>query len=236
MKITSILHQPALTRRSFFQPVGAGIHGAALLHLFGQSLRAEEHRAVADLLPRPPHFPAKAKSVIHLFMNGGPSQMDLFDPKPALDAHHGEPYFSKIAGEVENIKDAGALMRSPFKFAQHGQCGMWVSDALPHMARHVDDIALVRSLFTTNITHEPAVYLIQTGRMVSGHPTLGSWVVYGLGSECQNLPAYVVLDDPLGLPVNGVENWQAGFLPPLFQGTRFRSTGSPVLNLRPGDS
>ena len=158
-------------------------------------------------------------------MNGGPSQMDLFDPKPALDAHHGEPYFNKIAGEVENVKDAGALMRSPFQFAQHGRCGMWVSDALPHLARHVDDLALIRSLYTTNITHEPAVYLIQTGRMITGHPTLGAWVTYGLGSECQNLPAYVVLDDPLGLPVNGVENWQAGFLPPIFQGTRFRSTG-----------
>jgi hypothetical protein len=231
--IGSILKAPSLTRRSFFECVGAGIHGAALLHLFGQSLRAEHQDTVAGLHPRATHFPAKAKSVIHLFMNGGPSQMDLFDPKPALDAHHGEPYFAKIAGEVENIKDAGALMRSPFKFARHGQCGMWVSDALPHMARHVDDIALVRSLFTTNITHEPAVYLIQTGRMVSGHPTIGSWIGYGLGSECQNLPAYVVLDDPLGLPVNGVENWHAGFLPPIYQGTRFRSTGSPVLNLRP---
>jgi hypothetical protein len=222
-----------LTRRSFFKHVGAGIQGAALLHLFGQNLLADEKRAVPGLLPQPPHFPAKAKSVIHLFMNGGPSQMDLFDPKPALDAHHGEAYSNKIAGEIENIKDAGALMRSPFKFAQHGQCGMWVSDALPHLAQHVDDLALIRSLYTTNITHEPAVYLIQTGRMITGHPTFGSWVVYGLGSECQNLPAYVVLDDPLGLPVNGVENWQAGFLPPLYQGTRFRSTGSPVLNLRP---
>ena len=122
-------------------------------------------------------------------------------------------------------------MRSPFKFAQHGQSGMWVSDALPHLAQHVDDIALIRSLYTTNITHEPALYLIQTGHMPTGYPTLGSWVTYGLGSENQNLPAYVVLDDPLGLPVNGIENWQAGFLPPLFQGTRFRSTGSPVLNL-----
>ncbi len=226
-------NQSVLSRRSFFESVGAGIHGAALLHLFGQSLRADDPLIRADLRPRAPHFPARAKSVIHLFMNGGPSQMDLFDPKPVLDARHGEPYFSKIAGEVENVKDAGALMRSPFKFARHGQCGMWVSDALPHLARHVDDIALVRSLFTTNITHEPAVYLIQTGRMVSSHPTLGAWVAYGLGSESQNLPAYVVLDDPLGLPVNGVENWQAGFLPPIYQGTRFRSTGSPVLNLRP---
>ena len=159
--------------------------------------------------------------------------MDLFDPKPELDRHHGESYFDKIAGEVENVQDAGSLMRSPFKFAQHGHCGMWVSNALPHLTRHVDEIALIRSLHTTNITHEPALYIIQTGQMPTGYPTLGSWVVYGLGSESRNLPAYVVLDDPLGLPINGVENWQAGFLPPIYQGTRFRSTGSPVLNLRP---
>ncbi len=204
-----------------------------MLQLLGRDLFAEGPPAAPDLRPRAPHFPAQAKSVIHLFMNGGPSQMDLFDPKPELDKHHGEPYFSKIAGEVENVSDAGALMRSPFRFAQHGQCGMWVSSALPQIAQHVDKLALIRSLHTTNITHEPALYLIQTGHMPSGYPTLGSWVVYGLGSECQNLPAYVVLDDPLGLPINGVENWNAGFLPPLFQGTRFRATGSPVLNLRP---
>jgi len=226
----------SLSRRSFFSSAATGLQGAALLQLLGRDLDAAETRRAPDLLPRAPHFPAKAKSVIHLFMNGGPSQMDLFDPKPALDKHHGESYFDKIAGEVENVKDAGALMRSPFKFAQHGQCGMWVSDALPKITQHVDDIALIRSVFTTNITHEPALYLIQTGHMPSGYPTLGSWVVYGLGSECQNLPAYVVLDDPLGLPINGVENWSAGLLPPIYQGTRFRSTGSPVLNLRPETS
>ena len=124
-------------------------------------------------------------------------------------------------------------MRSPFRFARHGQCGMWVSEALPQLAHQVDDLALIRSMHTTNLTHEPAVYMIQSGKEGPGRPTLGAWTVYGLGSENQNLPAYVVLDDPLGLPVNGVENWQAGFLPPTFQGTRFRSTGSPVLNLRP---
>ena len=227
-------HNPPITRRSFFSHTATGLQGAALVHLLGRDLFANGGgHGTPDLRPRPAHFPARAKSVIHLFMNGGPSQMDLFDPKPALDKHHGEPYFSKIAGEVESPKDAGALMRSPFKFAQHGKCGMWVSDALPQIAKHVDELALVRSLYTTNITHEPALYLIQTGHMPSGYPTLGSWVVYGLGSESQNLPAYVVLDDPLGLPINGVENWSAGLLPPLFQGTRFRSTGSPVLNLKP---
>lgn len=220
------------TRRDFLATVGTGLHAAALMHLTETNIAANESHH-SDLRSRPTHFPTQAKSVIQLFMNGGPSQMDLFDPKPQLDKHHGEAYFSKIAGEVENVGDAGALMRSPFKFAQHGECGMWVSDALPHIAKQVDHLALIRSLHTTNITHEPALYIIQSGHMPSGYPTLGSWVVYGLGSECQNLPAYVVLDDPLGLPINGVENWHAGFLPPLFQGTRFRSTGSPVLNLKP---
>ncbi len=222
--------QVVISRRSFFNGMAGGICGAALVHLLGRDLRAA---APIDFKPRPAHFPAKARSVIHLFMNGGPSQMDLFDPKPQLDAHHGQPYFSKIAGEVENPASAGALMRSPFRFARHGQSGMWVSDALPHLAGAADDIALIRSMHTTNLTHEPAVYMIHSGKEGPGRPALGSWVVYGLGSENQNLPAYVVLDDPLGLPVNGVESWQSGFLPPVFQGTRFRSTGSPVLNLRP---
>jgi Protein of unknown function (DUF1501) len=224
----------ALTRRGLFQRVFGGIYGAALAWLLSRDSRlssAEGHPT--DLQPRAPHFAAKARSVIHLFMNGGPSQMDLFDPKPALAKHHGQAYFDKIAGEVEFIKDAGALMRSPFQFARHGQCGAWVSEVMPHLAGVVDDLAFIRSMYTTNLTHEPAIYLVQSGKMGPGRPVLGSWVVYGLGSENQNLPAYVVLDDPLGLPINGVDNWQAGFLPPLFQGTRFRSTGSPVLNLRP---
>jgi Protein of unknown function (DUF1501) len=230
-----------LTRRNFLQRMSGGIYGAALTYLLGRDLGGGSGLLAAagpgsgptDLNPRAPHFGPKARSVIHLFMNGGPSQMDLFDPKPVLDKHHGEAYFDKIAGEVEFIKDAGALMRSPFKFARHGQCGAWVSEVMPHLAGVVDDLAFIRSMFTTNLTHEPAIYLIQSGKMGPGRPTLGAWVVYGLGSENQNLPAYVVLDDPKGLPINGVENWQSGFLPPVFQGTRFRSSGSPVLNLRP---
>jgi hypothetical protein len=217
----------SIDRRDFFTTIAGGTFGAALATLLARELRA------ADLAPRVPHAAPKARAVIHLFMNGGPSQMDLFDPKPALEKNHGKPYFSKIAGEVENPQAAGALMRSPFKFAQHGRSGTWVSDALPNIATQVDDIALIRSLYTTNLTHEPAIYLMQSGKQGPGRPALGSWVVYGLGSENQNLPAYVVLDDPLGMPINGTENWQAGFLPPVFQGTRFRSTGSPVLNLKP---
>jgi hypothetical protein len=234
------------TRRSLFQSVSSGLCGAAMAQLLGeQGLRAigvladetlaatnAETLAPTDLKPRRPHIEPRATSVIHLFMNGGPSQMDLFDPKPMLDAHHGEKYFDSIAGEVENPQAAGALMRSQYHFAQHGQCGMWMSDALPNLAGQVDDLAMIRSMYTTNITHEPAIYIAQSGKMSAGRPTLGSWVTYGLGSECQNLPSYIVLDDPLGLPVNGVENWDAGFLSPMFQGTRFRTNGAPVLNLK----
>ena len=218
--------------RSFLHRVSGFTGGAALAHLLNRdALRAGA--VPTDFTARKPHIPAKAKSVIHLFMNGGPSQMDLFDPKPALDRLHGKSYADKLAGEIEFIDKAGAIMRSPFKFAKHGKCGADISDAMPALATVVDEIAFIRSMYTTNITHEPAVYMIQSGKITPGRPTLGAWVTYGLGSENQNLPAYVVLDDPKGLPVNGVENWQAGFLPPQFQGTRFRSTGSPVLNLKP---
>ena len=209
--------------------------GAALAYLLAATAEAwAEAASPSDLKPRPPHFPAKAKSVIHLFMNGGPSQMDLFDPKPMLDKHHGKPYFDKIAGEVEFIKDAGALMRSPFKFARHGQCGAWVSEAMPHLAGMVDDLAFIRSMYTTNLTHEPAIYLIQSGKMGPGRPALGLvgglWPRHARTRTCRPTSCSTTRS---GLPVNGVENWQAGFLPPVFQGTRFRSTGSPVLNLRP---
>ncbi len=223
------------TRRNFLQHVGAGFAGIALSSLVNDDLLdgalASTANVPTDLAPRRSHHAPRAKAVIHLFMNGGPSQMDLFDPKPELSRRHGEAYFDKIAGEVENPHEAGALMRSPFKFAQHGRCGTWVSEALPHLAEQVDKIALVRSMHTVNITHEPAIYKIQNGRMLPGYPSMGSWITYGLGSENRNLPAYVVLDDPQGLPINGTQNWQSGFLPPVFQGTRFRSTGAPVLNL-----
>ena len=185
-----------------------------------------------ELSPRPAHFSARADAVIQLFMNGGPSQMDLFDPKPELTRHHGTPYFDKIAGEVENPQAAGDLMRSPFAFRQYGECGMWVSDAMPRLAQCVDDVALIRSMHTTNLTHEPALFKIHSGQTFPGLPTLGAWVTYGLGTENQNLPAYVVLDDPRGLPINRTQNWQSGFLSPVYQGTRFRSTGAPVLNLK----
>src|SRR5436305_3052380 len=227
---TAMLPFP-LSRRDLFRSVPGGIAGAALASLFADAARAEEPHT--DLKPRKPHFAAKAKAVIHLFQNGGPSQMDLFDPKPALEKDHGQKYADKIAGEIEFAGYAGAIMRSPFKFAKHGKCGATLSELLPGLAKVVDDVTFIRSMHTTSITHEPATYMIQSGKLTPGRPTLGAWVTYALGSENQNLPAYVVLDDPKALPVNGVENWQAGFLPPQFQGTRFRSIGSPVLNLKP---
>lgn len=229
-----------LNRRNFFQHMGAGLYGAALTSLIGRDLFANtpssgpkpgEPRATYNLAPRQAQFEPKAKAVIHLFMNGGPSQMDLFDPKPELDRMHGQSYFEKIAGEVESPGSAGALMRTPFKFAQYGNSGMWVSDIMPHFAKCVDDVAMIRSMHTVNLTHEPALYHIHSGRILPAMPAMGSWITYGLGSENQNLPAYVVLDDPLGLPVNGTQSWGSGFLPPVYQGTRFKATGTPVLNL-----
>ena len=234
-----------VSRRGFFERVGGGFSAIALAAMLNDdclsgALAAEPSAAgsgakanrALDLHARPPHFAPRAKAVIHLFMNGGPSQVDLFDPKTQLDRHHGEAYFDKIAGEVENPTEAGALMRSPFKFAQHGRCGMWISDAMPHLAECADEITVIRSMHTVNITHEPAIFKILNGRMLPGYPSLGSWITYALGTENQNLPAYVVLDDPKALPVNGTQNWQSGFLPPIYQGTRFRSVGAPVLDLQ----
>lgn len=227
------------TRRDFFQRMGEGLYGAALAWLLNSSAPANafddvaaEGRREYDLRPRPPHFPAKATAVIQLFMQGGPSQVDLFDPKPTLDKHHGEPYFDAVAADLTGPEQAGALLRSPFKFAQHGQSGAWVSEVLPHLAGVVDDLAVIRSMFTTHPNHEPAILKFQSGQMLPGYPTLGAWTVYGLGSENQDLPAFVTLPGA-PLPVNGVQNWQSGFLPPLFQGTRLRSQGAPLLNLRP---
>jgi hypothetical protein len=225
-----------MTRRGLLAHVGSALYVAALTQLLGRDLYGADdggQRTTYDLKPRATDHEPKARGVIHLFMNGGPSQMDLFDPKPELDKRHGEDYFNKIAAEVEFPEAAGALLKSPFRFAQHGESGMWVSDALPHFAGQVDNVALIRSLYSTNLTHEPALYKIHSGSEFIGRPSLGAWVSYGLGTENQDLPAYVVLDDPLGLPVNGIDNWTAGFLPPQYQGTRFRATGAPVLDLKP---
>jgi len=239
--------QHPIHRRGFFNRAADGLHGTALAYLAtselsGKSTLADEsellpatagRRRGYDTRPRKTHFPARAKAVIQLFMNGGPSQVDLFDPKEKLDKHHGESYFARIAQDVSSPQSAGGLMRSPFSFKQHGESGTIVSNAMPHLAKCVDDIAVIRSMFNSHPNHEPALFKIHSGRLLPGRPSMAAWVVYALGSENQNLPAYVVLDDPLGLPVNTVQSWQSGFLPPIYQGTRIRSTGSPILNLNP---
>lgn len=230
------------SRRDFFARVGDGLHGAALATLFGKDLlspraatAATGTRRVYDLAVREPHFEPKAKSVIQFFMNGGPSQVDLFDPKPALAKYEGQPPGRDLANDIEFINEAGGFMPSPYRFAKHGQSGMEVSEILPHLSERVDDIAFIRSMYTTHFNHEPAIFIMQGGRQFSNRPTIGSWIVYGLGSENQNLPAYVVLDDPKGLPVNHLQNWQSGWLPPVYQGTRVRSEGAPLLNLNPAE-
>ena len=226
-----------LPRRTFFSRISDGFCGTAVASLLGADLfaasAATADRRVYDLKPRFPHHQPRAKSVIHLFMNGGPSQVDLFDPKPALEKYSGQPPGRDLANDIEFINEAGGFMPSPYRFTKQGQSGMQVSELLPHLSQRVDDIALIRSMFTTNFNHEPALFIMQSGRPRTGRPSLGSWVVYGLGSENQNLPAYVVLDDPKSLPVNHIQNWQSGWLPPQYQGTRVRSEGSPLLNLKP---
>jgi len=224
-----------LSRRGFFSRLGDGVQGVALASLVRAELLSsatvDSHPGVYDLKPRPAHFPPQAKAVIHLFMNGGQSQVDLFDPKPMLQKLAGSPPSRDLLSELEFADQGGGMLPSPFKFSKHGKCGMELSELLPHLGECADDITLVRSLYGEHFNHEPAIYLVQGGRTLPGRPSLGAWVVYGLGSENQNLPAYVVLDDPKGLPVNGAQNWQSGWLPPLFQGTRVRSEGPPLLNL-----
>jgi len=236
------------TRRTFFSRISDGLGGAAMLSLLNQDFfngqplsAAESHGAGGprgfNLRPRPSHAPPRAKAVIQLFMQGGPSQVDLFDPKEQLTKHDGKSILKEIARDLSSPESAGGLMGSPFRFAQHGQSGVWVSELMPHLARQVDDIAIVRSMFNTHQNHEPALFKIQSGKLMPGLPSLGSWVTYGLGTENQNLPAFVVLDSPDGrLPVNTVQNWQSGYLPPLYQGTRMRSRGTPILNLKPESS
>ncbi len=227
---SSKLPNPSLLAGIFSRRLGDGLYGAALARLFQADLFSPSTALAAvpeinDVKPRAPHFSAKAKSVIQLFMHGGPSQVDLFDPKPLLEKHAGQPPSREIANNILFVSNAGGMMPSPFRFAKQGQSGMEISEIIPYLANHVDDIGLIRSMFTTNFTHGPAVFLMHGGRIFPDRPTLGAWVVYGLGSENQNLPAYVVLDDPKGLPTVGIRNWQSGWLPPTCQGTRSALNG-----------
>ncbi len=221
----------ALNRRSFLTTTAGGVGLLALEYLAQSEAQATASAGagVNPLAARQPHHPPQAKSVILLFQNGGPSQMDLFDRKPELLKHHGKPYPGKI--EAHFHTQVRNLLGSPFTFSRYGQCGMELSETLPHTGSIADDITLVRSMMTKSIDHEQALRLIHSGSPFVGKATWGSWVVYGLGSECEELPAFVVLTDHAGLPIDGTKNWTSGFLPAVCQGTQFRSTGSPVLNL-----
>ncbi|HKB06633.1 MAG TPA: DUF1501 domain-containing protein [Gemmataceae bacterium] len=226
----------ALTRRAFLGRTAGSLGGLALAQLLAEEARAGDTRG-ADaprsprdpLAPKPPHHPAKAKAVICLFQHGGPSQMDLFDPKPELTKQHGKAHPEKL--EVHFHTQQGKLLASPFKFAKCGQSGVELSELIPHTAGIIDDLTLVRSMTTDSVDHESALRIIHSGKFFAGRPTWGSWVIYGLGSERRELPAYVVLGDPGGLPVDGPLNWSSGFLPAVYQGTPFRATGTPVAHL-----
>jgi hypothetical protein len=180
------------------------------------------------------HFRSRAKHCIFLFMVGGPSQMDLFDPKPALQKLDGQPLpksFGKIHSQF--LEGDPLCLGSHRKWARYGQSGITMSDLVPHLHAHADDIALIRSCVADSVVHAPAHYQMNTGRVFMGYPSLGSWVTYGLGSECEDLPAYVVMTQPEGTPEGGAPCWGAGFLPASYQGTLFRTGPNPIINLKP---
>jgi len=215
------------SRRAFLSQYAGGIGALALAHLLGERSQAETN---------PAGWPAvtergRAKSVICLFQHGGPSQMDLFDPKPELQRWHGKPYPGAEL-EVHFDKQKGNVLGSPYKFVRHGDSGLELCELLPHTGRIADEICLVKSMNTESVDHESALRLIHSGKFLAGMPAWGSWLLYALGSMNENLPAYVVLGDPGGLPVDGERNWTSGFLPAVYQGTPFRSGASPVLNLK----
>ena len=185
-----------------------------------------------DLKPKPTPRRPQARAMISLFMHGGPSHIDLFDPKPELSRRSGEDYPGDITFSFVD-RATKKLFGSPWQFRQRGQCGMDVSELLPHFAEIVDDVALIRSMHTDINGHEPSIWFMNTGKSQPGRPALGSWLTYGLGSESQSLPAYVVLTDPGGHPVDGVRNWSNGWMPPLFQGTIVRAQEPRILNLEP---
>ena len=186
------------------------------------------------LAERKPHFAAKAKRVIFMFMVGGPSSVDLFDPKPALAKFHGKPLPASFGMPVSQFtKGDTPLLASSRKFARHGKSGLEVSDLMPHLAGRVDDICFLRGCHATSTVHAPAIYQMHSGRTTMGFPSLGSWVTYGLGSVSENLPAYCVLMQPEGTPEGGAPCWGAGFIPAVYQGTLLRKGASPVLHLKP---
>jgi len=223
-------HPSGLSRREFLSRAGHGLGAIALAHLA---------RAEAGAPARPlsgPHFAPRAKRCIFLFMVGGPSQMEMFDPKPALDRLHGRRLpesFGTISSQF--LENDPICLGTTRTWGRYGECGMDMSDLIPHMRPHADTIALVRSCVVDSVIHAPAHYQMNSGRMFMGHPSLGSWVTYGLGSLSENLPAFVVMAQPQGTPEGGAPCWSAGYLPARHQGTLFRPGASPIVNLSPAD-
>lgn len=229
------MHVPdSITRRHFFAECGVGIGKVALASLltgaFASSAQAE---TIANpLAPRKPHYAPKAKRVIHLFMAGAPSQLDLFDNKPKLTQYEGKPIPPEVIGgqRYAFIRPDAAALGPRFKFAKHGQSGAELSEMLPHLAKVVDDICLIKSVHTDQFNHAPAQIFFNTGFSQPGRPSIGSWVTYGLGSEATDLPAFVVMSTGAGIS-GGAANWSSGFLPTTYTGVRFRNQGDPILSV-----
>src|SRR6266581_9562938 len=223
-----------IARRWFFRQCGVGLGSIALASLLqdDKALGATSPTGSNPLAPKSPHFKPKAKRVIYLFMGGAPSQLDLFDYKPTLAKYDGKPVPKEVVmgQKYAFIKPDAALFASEFKFARHGQCGAEISEALPHLAEVVDDIAIIKSMTTDAFNHAPGQVLMQTGSPLFGRPCLGAWTLYGLGSESQNLPGFVVLNSAGGLS-GGAALYGSGFLPTVYAGVPFRKTGDPVLFL-----
>ncbi|MCX6585769.1 MAG: DUF1501 domain-containing protein [Acidobacteria bacterium] len=217
---------PRVSRRKLLERSGLGMGAVALAGL----LRGES-RVPMDLAPRPTHFAPRAKAVIQFVMNGGPSQMDLLDPKPLLTKYSGQPHPDGV--EIHQPNNANILMGSPFQFRRAGQSGIEISEALPQLATIADDLCVVRSMYSEHNNHPEGLNQLQTCRIFPGRPVMGAWISYALGSVNQNLPAFVVLRDPEGYPVSGKQLWSSGWLPALFQGVEFNPTGPPVRNLSP---
>lgn len=224
-------HWNVTTRREFFTQAGSGLAGLAL----GAMLAAERGGAAVKADPlaaKPPHHPAKAKSVIWLFMEGGPSHIDLFDPKPTLEKLHGQPMPESFGRPVTAMGTANnTLMASRRSWKQHGQSGLWISDWYPEIARHADELAVIRSCKADGLNHVGSVCQMNTGDILAGRPSMGAWVTYGLGSANSNLPTFVILLDDRE-PIGGPKNWSSGFLPATFQGTQFRTGDTPILHLK----
>ena len=226
------------TRREMLWQTGGGFTGLALSGLLGSDGFLGKQAVAADgktpftspLAPKQPHFPAKAKSVIFLFMYGGPSHIDTFDYKPNMYGMDGKTIEVKTFGRGGH-RNQGRVVEPRWKFKQYGECGKWVSDLFPHLAKRVDDIAFVHSMTADSPIHGSAMLMMNSGRILSGSPCLGSWVNYGLGSVNENLPGFVVMLDSKGGPISGAKNWSSGFMPASYQGTVMRSVGDPILDL-----